>query len=212
MTASPRRIDAVFLELQGATTQYPLTVLDRWLLEAKNRIGFPSNAMSLATASPQGHPDVRIVLLQSIHEGGLVFFTNMDSAKGKQLLANPNAAACFHWPALGRQVRLRGRVRQVDEHYADQYFAGRPRASQVGAHASPQSAAIQDREALIHLVDQADARYAGRPVPRPSNWTGLSLQPDEIEFWEDGADRLHDRLLYTRTSGREGWTASRLAP
>jgi pyridoxamine 5'-phosphate oxidase len=212
MTEVPRSTDSVFLRLKGATAEDPLTVLDRWLFEAKNQIGFPATAMSLATATPEGDPDVRIVLLQSLRAGGLLFFTNLSSAKGEQMLSNPKAAACLHWPAMGRQVRIRGTIDQVDDHCADQYFAGRSRSSQIGAHASPQSSVIRDREELVELVHDADARFAGRPVPRPSRWTGLALSPEEIEFWEDGADRLHDRMLFRRAPGSDDWSAARLAP
>ena len=212
MTHAPRSADSVFLRLQGATIEDPLMVLDRWLLEAKNEIGFLATAMSLATATLEGDPDVRIVLLQSLRAGSLLFFTNLTSAKGKQVLSNPKAAACFHWPAMGRQVRIRGTIDQVDDNCADQYFAGRSRNSQIGAHASPQSSVIRDREELIELVHDADARFMGRPVPRPSHWSGLALSPEEIEFWEDGADRVHDRMLFRRAPGSDDWSAVRLAP
>jgi pyridoxamine 5'-phosphate oxidase len=212
MTENPVVTDSIFLSSQGATPEDPIVVLERWLAEAKSLIGFPATAMALATSTPQGDPDVRIVLLQALYEGGLVFFTNLASAKGRQLLANPKAAVCFHWPAMGRQVRLRGTVRETDVHYADEYFAARPRGSQIGAHASPQSTPLADRTALIQLVDDAGARFARRPVPRPAHWTGLILVPVEIEFWEDGTDRLHDRMLFQRSSGGVAWTKSRLAP
>lgn len=205
--------DAVFLSHQvGATPEDPLVVLERWLITAKREIGFPATAMSLATATTDADPDVRIVVLQALDEGGLVFFTNLTSSKGSQLLANFKAAACFHWPAIGKQVRVRGSVHRVDDHYADHYFASRPRGSQIGAHASPQSTSIEDRAALIRLVNDADARFSGKPIPRPAHWTGLVLVPAEIEFWEDGADRLHDRMLFRRSRESGAWGKTRLAP
>lgn len=202
--------DPIFLEPDGASQEDPLCAFDRWLCMAKEAIGFAASAMSLATATPDGMPDVRIVLLQSVREGGLVFFTNLDSAKGSQMLANPRAAACFHWPAIGKQVRVRGSVAQVDESFADLYFGGRPRGSQIGAHASPQSSPIPDRTTLLDRVGEVEARYAGRSIPRPEHWTGMVLAPLEIEFWEDGPDRLHDRMLFRRLA--TGWSATRLAP
>jgi pyridoxamine 5'-phosphate oxidase len=184
----------------------------RWLDAAKQVSGFSATAMSLATVAEDGSPDVRIVLLQSVRDGGLVFFTNLESPKGRHMLATRRAAACFHWPALGRQVRLRGTVGLVEPDHADAYFASRPRGSQIGAHASPQSATIAGREDLIGRVAEACRRFAGEPVPRPENWSGFLLVPREVEFWEDGKDRLHDRLLFTRRKGTLSWSDRRLAP
>ena len=124
--------DTIFLDPGGSNREDPLCAFERWLLRAKDVVGFAASAMSLATATPDGMPDVRIVLLQSVREGGLVFFTNLDSAKGSQIVANPRAAACFHWPAIGRQVRVRGSVAQVDPSFADLYFGGRQDGDQIG--------------------------------------------------------------------------------
>lgn len=212
MTESPMVTDSVFLSSREAPPEDPIVVLERWLAEAKIAVGFPATAMALATSTPKGDPDVHIVLLQALHEGGLVFFTNLSSAKGRQLSQNPKAAACFHWAAMGRQVRLRGTVRETEAHYADEYFASRSRGSQIGASASPQSTPIVDRTALIRLVDDAGARFAGSAVSRPPHWTGLILVPAEIEFWEDGTDRLHDRALFQTLPGGVSWTKVRLAP
>lgn len=212
MTETPVVADAVFLSSQGAVPEDPIAILERWLAEAKSRIGFPATAMGLATSTPQGDPDVRIVLLQALYGGGLVFFTNSTSAKGRQLLANPKAAACSRWAAMGKQVRLRGTVREADTLYADEYFAARPRDSQIGAHASPQSSPLADRTELIRLVDAAAGRFAGRPVPRPAHWTGFILVPAEIEFLADGADRLHERMLFQRSPEGVAWTKELLAP
>lgn len=202
--------DTIFLDPGGSNREDPLCAFERWLLRAKDVVGFAASAMSLATATPDGMPDVRIVLLQSVREGGLVFFTNLDSAKGSQIVANPRAAACFHWPAIGRQVRVRGSVAQVDPSFADLYFGGRPRGSQIGAHASPQSSPIADRTTLLDRVREVEERFAGRSIPRPEHWTGMVLAPLEIEFWEDGTDRLHDRILFRRSA--TDWSATRLAP
>lgn len=212
MSETQHRTDAIFLATKDRLQDDPMFVLERWLSEAKGQMGFLATAMSLATVSQSGDPDVRIVLLQSIRGDGLVFFTNLTSPKGQHILASGKAAACFHWPTLGRQVRVRGTVRQVEDAYADQYFAGRPRGSQIGAHASAQSSIIGDRATLIDRADELEARYAGGPVPRPAHWSGMSLQPSEIEFWEDGVHRLHDRMLFTRTMGADAWSAARLAP
>jgi pyridoxamine 5'-phosphate oxidase len=206
------RPDPIFVEGDAAANEPPMSTFERWYSQAKDVAGFPAQAMSLATVSPHGEPDVRVVLLQAVLDDGLVFFTNLNSVKARHLLANGKGAACFHWPSLGRQVRLRGEVHQMDDDYADRYFAGRPHGAQVGAHASPQSAVIESRAHLLDRLREADEKYAGAPVPRPSHWSGLSLVPNQIEFWQDGADRLHDRLLYTRKPGELAWNADRLAP
>ena len=212
MSQTQHRTDVVFLAANDRPQDDPMFVFGRWLGEAKSQIGFAASAMSLATVTQSGDPDVRVVLLQSTQGEGLVFFTNLTSPKGRHMLASGRAAACFHWPALGRQVRIRGAVHQVEDVYADQYFAGRPRGSQIGAHASTQSSVIADRAALIERTNELENRFAGRTVPRPAHWSGLSLVPSAIEFWEDGVDRLHDRMLFTRPIGGDVWSAARLAP
>jgi pyridoxamine 5'-phosphate oxidase len=190
----------------------PLGIFGRWLDEAKSASGFLATAMSLATVSRNGAPDVRMVLLQAVSAGGLVFFTNLNSAKGQHLQINSSAAACFHWPVEGQQVRLRGPVECVTNSYADEYFANRPRGAQIGAHASAQSAPIPGRATLEARLRELEEQFVSGPVPRPEHWTGLRLIPDEIEFWEDGSNRLHDRLLFTRKAEDDGWTAQRLSP
>ena len=212
MSQAQHRTDAIFLAANDRLQDDPIFVLERWLSEAKGQMGFPASAMSLATVSQSGDPDVRVVLLQSIRDDGLVFFTNLTSPKGRHMLASGKAAACFHWPALARQIRVRGVVRQVEDAYADQYFAGRPRGSQIGAHASAQSSVIADRAALIDRAIELENHFADQPIPRPAYWSGMCLVPSEIEFWEDGADRLHDRILFTRPIGGNGWSTARLAP
>lgn len=204
--------DPIFTDGAAQAQLHPVSNFERWYRAANAVIGFPAQTMALATVSATAQPDVRIVLLQAIVDHSLVFFTNLNSAKGRDLKANSKAAACFHWPALGQQVRLRGEVQSVDEAYADQYFAGRPRAAQLGAHASPQSAVIGRRSDLLDRLHAADAQFAQAQVPRPAHWSGLRLIPTEIEFWQDCSDRLHDRLLYTQNPDTMEWTINRLAP
>lgn len=194
----------------GAAAHHPLDILAHWLRAAREQAGPLANAMSLATVDAAGRPDVRVVLLQSLTDGGLVFFTNLESPKGRQLTQTGVAAACFHWPVLGRQVRVRGSVRRLEHDAADDYFATRPRGSQIGAHASPQSRPITDRSVLLRMIDQEEERFRDREVPRPAHWGGFVIEASEVEFWEDGADRLHDRMRFTSVSGR--WAAERLAP
>ncbi len=204
--------DIIFNSSTDAESLEPLGIFGRWLDDAKRESGFMATAMSLATVSRDGTPDVRMVLLQTVSAGGLVFFTNLKSAKGQHLQANNNAAACFHWPSWGRQVRLRGPVERVADRYADDYFSSRPRGAQIGAHASAQSAPIPSRASLEKRLRELEDQFLSGPVPRPEHWTGLRLIPDEIEFWEDGSNRLHDRLLFTRKAADDGWTAQRLSP
>ena len=167
-------------------------------------------AMTLATVSPEGQPSTRMVLLKAHDARGFVFYTNFDSAKGRDLLANPNASLCFHWKSLGRQVRIDGTVSPVDDAEADAYFASRPRGSQIGAWASEQSAPLESRAALEARVTALEAEHAGGDVPRPPHWSGFRLAPARIEFWQDRPDRLHDRLVFERHG--VGWRETRLQP
>jgi len=167
-------------------------------------------AMTLATVSPEGQPSTRMVLLKAHDARGFVFYTNFDSAKGRDLLANPNASLCFHWKSLGRQVRIDGTVSPVDDAEADAYFASRPRGSQIGAWASEQSAPLESRAALEARVTALEAEHAGGDVPRPPHWSGFRLAPARIEFWQDRPDRLHDRLVFERDG--VGWRETRLQP
>ena len=166
--------------------------------------------VALATASAQGRPSVRMVLLRGVDEAGFVFFTNFDSRKGRELDANPQAALCFHWPTLDEQIRIEGRVERVPDDEADVYFASRPRGSQLGAWASTQSAPLPAREVLEQQFREIEARFEGREVTRPPFWGGYRVVPDSVEFWYGRPDRLHDRVLYTREA--DGWKIVRLYP
>lgn len=188
----------------------PVTQWHRWHQDALDAGVAEPNAMTLATAGLDGMPDARVVLVRAADEHGLVFFTNYDASKSRQLDAAPSAAAVFAWNDLHRQVRLRARVERVTAAESDAYFATRPRGSQLSAWASPQSEPIADRSALEARVVAFDEQFAEAVVPRPANWGGWRLVPFEWEFWQGRANRLHDRLRYQWAS--PGWTISRLAP
>ena len=170
------------------------------------------NAMAVASVDTSGLPDVRTVLCKDWDERGFVFYTNFESAKGRELLAQPKAAALFHWKTQRRQVRVRGPVEVVDDAEADTYFASRPRGSRVGAWASAQSRPIASRAALEQAVADIEALYPGESVPRPPHWGGFRIKPLQIEFWSDGEFRLHDRILFSRAEASGGWSAARLSP
>lgn len=187
----------------------PFKQFDSWWQQAISAKVEEVNAMTLATASPEGIPDARIVLLKNIAEGGFVFFTNYQSAKGLQLEANPKAALVFFWKELERQVRIKGSVIKAPNHLSDTYFASRPAGSRVGAWSSPQSRPIDSREVL----EQNEAHFKqkfGEEIPRPDHWGGFIVLPDEIEFWQGRPSRLHDRIVYTKSS--DAWKITRLAP
>jgi pyridoxamine 5'-phosphate oxidase len=167
-------------------------------------------ACVLATADAQGRPSARVVLLKGVDERGFVFYTSRDSRKGQELATNPRAALCFHWPVLGEQVRVEGAVELVADEESDEYFASRPRESQLAAWASAQSRPISSRDDLMRRYHELEEHHAGRPVPRPPHWGGYRLIPDATEFWHHGAHRLHDRELFTRTVG--GWAQTTLSP
>lgn len=170
------------------------------------------NAMVLATVDGDGQPSARAVLVRGV-DHGFVFFTNYDSPKSRELTSNPRVAATFLWTDLHRQVRLRGRAERIADAESDAYFAGRPRGSQLGAWASPQSTVIADRAELDRSVASAEARYPeGTAVPRPPNWGGWRVRPDEFEFWQGRPSRLHDRLRYLPAGTAGAWSVARLAP
>jgi len=185
--------------------------LQAWFAEAvaEESVVEP-NAIQLATADPSGRPSVRTVLVKGMSEDGLVFYTNYTSAKARDLHANPQAAAVFAWLPLQRQVRLAGRVAEVDRATTEAYFATRPRGSQLGAWASPQSQVVASRAALDQLAADAARRFGDGPVPAPPFWGGYLLTPDEVEFWQGRVDRLHDRIRFRRVG--TGWVRERLAP
>jgi pyridoxamine 5'-phosphate oxidase len=195
----------------GDVTGDPFSQWQRWYDDASTAGVAEPNAMALSTADPDGRPDVRFVLVRGVDERGVVFHTNYDSPKSRQLTDNPRAAGLFAWLDLHRQVRLRGTVERVSDAESDAYFESRPRDSQIGAWASPQSAVIADRAELDRLVADAADRFAGGDVPRPPSWGGWRLTPDEVEFWQGRANRLHDRLRYRREPSG-GWIIERLAP
>jgi pyridoxamine 5'-phosphate oxidase len=188
----------------------PLELLRAWLAEAERSEPNEPNAMALATVGPDGAPSVRMVLLKGFDEAGFVFYTNLDSRKGRQLALNPQAALLFHWKSLLRQVRIEGPVAPVPDQEADAYFASRPRASRIGAWASRQSRPLSGRFELEREVARYTARFHIGAIPRPPFWSGFRLKPRRIEFWREGAFRLHDRLVYH--SGEHGWTTERLFP
>ncbi|MBM4345205.1 MAG: pyridoxamine 5'-phosphate oxidase [Deltaproteobacteria bacterium] len=188
----------------------PLALFDDWLRAALEACGPDAIAMTLATAAADGLPNARTVLLKGVDGGHFVFFGNYHSAKGLELDANPKAALLFFWPARQRQVRVQGHVQRIAATDSDAYFATRPRDSQVGAWASPQSRVVADREELQARVDAEVARFGEGTVPRPPHWGGWRLAPVCLEFWQGRPIRLHDRLLYTREA--DGWARVRLAP
>jgi pyridoxamine 5'-phosphate oxidase len=188
----------------------PLTLFRTWLDEARASGTPEPDAMAVATATPDGAPSVRMVLLKGHDERGIVFFTNYASRKGEELESNPHAALLFHWPALGRQVRIEGPVTRVDRSESEAYALSRPRASQLSALASPQSRPVPDREWLERRVEELDREHAGAELPVRDDWGGYRVHPEAWEFWQHRDNRLHDRHRYERAA--DGWTVERLAP
>ncbi|HSU94650.1 MAG TPA: pyridoxamine 5'-phosphate oxidase [Gemmatimonadaceae bacterium] len=179
--------------------------------QAVDRLRLPDpTAMSLATVSPDGAPSNRIVLLKHVDERGFVFYTNLDSRKGRELTATPRAALCFYWPALDTQIRVEGTVEAVSDAEADAYFASRARESQIGAWASQQSETLASMDELRERVAAVEARFADQAVPRPPHWSGRRVKPASIEFWHAGEFRLHERRRYERDGN--SWTMRRLFP
>jgi len=188
----------------------PFEHFNEWFKAAAETESNEPNAMALATLGADGMPSVRMVLLKGVDERGFVFYTNYESRKGRQLLAHPRAALCFHWKTSKRQVRIEGTVEQVTPEEADAYFATRPRTSQIGAWASEQSRPLTGRFELEKRIAQFTAKFGIGAVPRPPHWSGFRLIPRLIEFWEDRPFRLHDRLVYHREGN--GWRTERLYP
>lgn len=188
----------------------PFEQFNLWYSQAEEAGIAEPHAMTLSTVDASGAPDARVVLARAADERGFVFYTNYDSAKSAQLEENPVASAVFAWLDLHRQVRVRGNIMKVSAAESDDYFASRPRASQIGAWASPQSQVLANRDELESLVADMTARFEGKEVPRPENWGGWRLIPVSIEFWQGRPSRLHDRFRYVRD--RDSWKMSRLAP
>ena len=189
----------------------PIRQFQRWFDKADSA-GLPMvEAMTLATATPEGRPSARMVLLKSVDERGFVFYTNYRSRKAQELEANPKAALVFHWEPLEQQVRIEGTVSRISAAESDEYFQTRPRESQIGAVASPQSEVIESREVLEDRFRQLENDYRDKPIERPPHWGGYRLEPDRIEFWKGRPGRLHDRLNYERQSNGT-WVRTRLAP
>lgn len=193
-------------------TTDPLELFGAWYAEADKSEPNDPSAMTLATVGADGTPSARMVLLKDYDSAGFVFYTNYESRKGRQLLAHPKAALLFHWKSLRRQVRLEGAVSQTTPEEADAYFATRARGSQIGAWASEQSRPLATRFALEKRVAEYTAKHVIGTIPRPPYWSGFRLEPLLIEFWQDGAFRLHDRLEYRRGSPAEPWTTRTLYP
>ena len=190
----------------------PIALFAAWLAAAEKAEPNDPNAMALATVDADDLPDVRMVLLKSVDSNGFVFYSNSESAKGQELAHNMKAAAVFHWKSLRRQVRLRGLVEKVSDAEADAYFSSRALQSRIGAWASQQSRPLESRFALQAAVAKYAAKFALGAVPRPSYWIGYRIRPTAIEFWSDGAFRLHDRLLFSRPAPEGGWQKQRLYP
>jgi pyridoxamine 5'-phosphate oxidase len=190
----------------------PIDLFESWLAEAAVSEPSDPNAMALATVDSDGLPDVRMVLLKGCDQRGFVFYTNVESAKGRQLAANAKAAANFHWKSLRRQIRLRGPIEVVSEAEADTYFASRPRDSRIGAWASQQSRMLESRFALEKAVAFYAAKYPFGEVPRPPYWSGFRLRPLYVEFWQDRPFRLHERTAFRRTDPDSAWETQRLYP
>jgi pyridoxamine 5'-phosphate oxidase len=188
----------------------PFARLGAWLDDATRASVVEPSAMTLATATPDGRPSARVVLLRGLGPDGLVFYTNYESRKGSELDANPRAAAVFYWGSLARQVRVEGGVTRLGSADSDRYFAQRPRGHQLSAWASRQSSVVPSREFLENRVREAERNFAAGDVTRPPYWGGFRLVPERFEFWEGRPDRMHDRIVYLREGA--GWRTERLSP
>jgi len=188
----------------------PFTLFDSWYAQARETEINDSNAMTVATADARGRPSARMVLLKGHGPDGFVFYTNFEGRKAGELLENPHAALLFHWKSLRRQVRIEGPVTPVDDASADAYFASRRRDSQLGAWASDQSRPLADRQTFMDRYEAMRQRFEDKDVPRPPHWSGFSVAPERIEFWQDREHRLHERRLFERIG--EGWREGMLYP
>jgi pyridoxamine 5'-phosphate oxidase len=197
--------------LEGDLDPSPIVQFQKWFDQAVAAQLPQPEAMTLATANAAGRPSARIVLLKGCDERGFVFYTNYTSRKGQELAENAHASLVFWWAELMRQVRIEGRVEKVASEEAEAYYATRPRGSQLGAWASPQSRVLAGRAELEHRFEELEKEYQNREVPRPPHWGGYRLIPSALEFWQGRENRLHDRLRYRRL-GNEGWLVERLSP
>ncbi|WP_420561152.1 pyridoxamine 5'-phosphate oxidase [Tepidicaulis sp.] len=212
MTAKTENSDSAKTDEDIFASGNPFALFRDWLELAGEKEPNDPNAMALATADEDGLPDVRMVLLKGFDEAGFVFYTNLESDKGRELAANAKAALCFHWKSLRRQVRVRGQVERVSDAEADAYFATRAKDSQIGAWASRQSRPLESRFALEKEVAKYAAKYALKEVERPPYWSGFRIVPERIEFWRDRPFRLHDRLVFLREGPHGHWRTERLFP
>jgi pyridoxamine 5'-phosphate oxidase len=219
-TASAPRITALDGNMSetGLTTgdftqeNEPFSLFGTWLKEAQAAEINDPNALALATVDADGLPDVRMVLLKDFDERGFVFYTNFESQKGQEILGSMKAAMCFHWKTLRRQVRVRGPVEIVSNEEADEYYKTRARGSRIGAWASKQSRPLESRFALEKAVAEYTLKYAIGEIPRPDHWSGFRIRPTSIEFWKDGAFRLHDRIEFRRDQAEGDWSKVRMYP
>ncbi len=196
---------------EGEVARDPITQFRHWFQEALDAALPEPNAMVLSTVSPEGHPSARVLLLKGFDDAGFVFFTNYGSRKGAELSGNAHAAMTFLWLPLERQVRIEGTITQTNAEASDDYFASRPRDSQLGAWASPQSEVVSGRDVLEAGFRDIEARFAGQAIPRPAHWGGYLLSPGTVEFWQGRPSRLHDRIRY-RAMPEGTWRIERLAP
>jgi len=200
-------LDKCFLDLDD-----PFELFEKWFAEAKNNEINDPNALALGTASKEGIPSVRMVLLKGFDKNGFVFYTNLNSQKGNEIKDNPNATMCFHWKSLLRQIRITGTLNQVDDKVADNYYNTRAYESRIGAWASNQSSILKSRDELLNALKDFKKKYKDRDnVPRPNHWSGWNLKPLSIEFWLDGDNRIHERLKYNLNE-KNVWTKSLLSP
>nr|WP_294915808.1 pyridoxamine 5'-phosphate oxidase [uncultured Neokomagataea sp.] len=192
-------------------TSDPFTLFHTWMTEAEAAEPNDANAVAVATSTPDGRPSVRMLLLKGADERGFVIYTNTQSRKGEELLANPHVALLFHWKSLRRQIRIEGPVEPVSTEEADAYFASRSVTSRLGAIASDQSRPLSDRAIFEQRLKDAETQYGTGPIPRPTHWTGFRVVPEHIEFWQDRPYRLHDRAVWSRKSA-SAWNVTRLYP